>query len=122
MEVVWTAFVDLPKNRSARLVGFSYVWMLPIYASVPVLLRLLAGIVGGWPLAGRLALYVALVYAIEYSSGLFLRKTTGACPWEYEYRGKRWAVHDLIRLDYAPAWATACFFFERLYFVFNGLA
>ena len=121
-EVVFTAFVDLPQTRSARLIGYSYVWMLPIYALIPVLLRFLEPAVGGWPLAGRLALFVGVLYVIEYTSGLALRLSTGVCPWEANYYGKRWAIHGLIRLDFAPAWALACFLFERLYFAFNGLA
>jgi uncharacterized membrane protein len=120
MEVVFTAFMDLPKTRSARLLGYSYVWMLPIYALAPILLRVLTPAIGLWALGFRILVYVALLYIVEYTAGLALRLATGACPWEAEYRGHRWAVHGLIRLDFAPAWAVACLLFERLYFVLNG--
>lgn len=115
MEVVWTAILDFPKRKSWRLMGQSYIWMLPIYGSIPVFFGFLYPRLSGLPLAARLAVYVVLLMTAEYASGWAIRQAAGECPWEAEYRGKRWAVHALVRLDYAPAWALACFIFERVY-------
>jgi uncharacterized membrane protein len=117
MEVVFTALMDYPKNRSVRLTGYSYIWMIPIYGSAPLFLSRLYPPLSGTPLPARLAVYVAILLAMEYATGWILQKTTGECPWEPHYRGKRWAVHGLMRLDYAPAWAVACLLFEKLYLI-----
>jgi len=114
MEVVFTAFHQRKKSGDWRLKGYTYVWMLPIYASVYPLFRLVYPRVAAWPLLARGASYVGLIYAVEYASGWALRAATGECPWEREYRGARWSVHDLIRLDFAPAWLAAALIFERL--------
>lgn len=115
LEVVFTALVSRRESGNWRLMGHTYVWMIPIYALVYPFLALLRPWVGPWPFWLRGPFYVALIYAVEYASGWLLRKLTGECPWEHGYRGNRWAVHGLIRLDYAPAWLGACWLFERLY-------
>jgi uncharacterized membrane protein len=56
--------------------------------------------------------YVAVAYAIEYGSGWLLQGLVGRCPWDYS--GAHWAVHGLIRLDYAPAWALCGWTGEHL--------
>ncbi len=120
LEVAFTAVVDFTRTKDWRLRGQSYLWMFPIYALVPVFLSRLHPLVGGSALPVRLLVYTALVYAVEYLSGWLLRRLTGACPWEKGYLGRRWAVHGLIRLDYAPAWALACWLFETLYLRLSG--
>ena len=120
MEVVFTALTDLPKAGNYRLLGYSYIWMIPIYAAVPVFLGLLYPRLVGWILPVRLTIYVTLILIIEYITGWILRRTTGGCPWEANYKGKRWAIHGLVRLDYVPAWAVASLIFERLHLVLAG--
>lgn len=115
MEVIFTALVDLPKTKTLRLMGYSYIWMLPIYAMVPLFLGFLHPRLEGMILPVRIFLYVGILLIMEYLTGWILRKTVGSCPWEAGYMGKRWAIHGLVRLDYAPAWALACLIFERLY-------
>lgn len=95
--------------------GYSYVWMLPIYALIPLFLQFLYPRLSPHLLPVRLGVYVALLLAVEYATGWLLRAVTGACPWEHNYRGKRWAIHGLIRLDFIPTWALACYIFERIY-------
>ena len=119
MEVVFTAATEFPKNRSLRLMGWSYIWMFPIYGCIPLFLAALYPSVSPWHLAARLTLYVALIYVMEYATGWLLRKTTGRCPWDYGRA--RWAVHGLIRLDYAPSWALAAFIYERLWLILRVL-
>jgi hypothetical protein len=120
-EVVFTAFTEFPKTKDKRLMGSSYVWMFPIYALIPVFLGALYPRVGGWNVVLRLGLYVFLLLCCEYASGWALRKATGECPWERNYYPSRWSIHGLIRLDYIPSWALACFLFERLYLSLRAL-
>jgi hypothetical protein len=120
-EVIFTAFYNFKKSGNYRLMGYTYVWMVPIYAIVyPALLWLYPHTsTHNW--AARGFLYVGLIYAVEYSSGWVLRRAVGECPWESEYRGHKWAVHDLIRLDFFPAWLCASLLFESFFRVLNGL-
>jgi hypothetical protein len=66
----------------------------------------------------RLRAFAAVGRAVLLTVFLFvcvghLRRATGQCPWDYG--GARWAVSGLIRLDYLPCWAAACWMFERLF-------
>jgi uncharacterized membrane protein len=88
----------------------SYLWMHPIYGGTGLLLEWLHDRLARWPLAARLAAYVGVIYAAEYTSGLALRKVIGRCPWDYGRNGVN--LHGLIRLDYAPAWAAVALAFE----------
>lgn len=58
-----------------------------------------------------------LFFAVEYFIGWLLRLIIGKCPWEDNYKGRRWSVNNLIRLDYTPAWFVMGLLFERLYLV-----
>ena len=112
-EVAFTAVTDVTDRRSIRLRGHSYLWMAPVYALVPVFLAALYPALHDAPLPARLAIYVTILYAVEYASGWILRRLTGVCPWDYRDKGLN--IHGLIRLDYAPFWALACFLFEALF-------
>ncbi|MFC1679192.1 hypothetical protein ACFL2T_03155 [Elusimicrobiota bacterium] len=114
LEVVFTAVGAFRKERNWRLMGKSYIWMFPIYAlAYPIMLNLYP-LIGHWPFPARGALYVLLLYIIEYLSGWLIRRITGACPWDYGQA--RWAVSGLIRLDYFPAWFFVVMIFEQLFF------
>lgn len=121
-EVVFTALADYPRTKDRRLPGYTYLWMVPIYAVVYPALLWLYPLVQAWPWAARGALYVGIIYAVEYSTGWALRLAVGECPWERQYRGRKWAVHGLIRLDYAPAWLIAALLYEWVFRVLRGLA
>lgn len=112
-EVVFTALTGAKRDK--RLMGFSYVWMLPIYALLYPGFRLLLPLVGDWAWPLRGALYAALIMACELLTGLALRAAVGEAPWEPEYRGHKWAALGLVRLDYFPAWAAGGLLFERVY-------
>ena len=112
-EVVFTAI--LSDKRDRRLLGYSYIWMLPIYALLYPGFRILTPIFGDWAWPLRGALYAALIMVFELLTGLVLRAAVGAAPWEAEYRGKKWAVLSLVRLDFFPAWAIGALVFERAY-------
>jgi hypothetical protein len=117
-EVVFTALTS-PK-RDKRLTGYSYVWMFPIYALLYPGFRLLLPVVGAWAWPLRAALYAAIIMVCEMLTGLALRAAVGEAPWEPEYRGHKWAVLDLVRLDFFPAWAAGALAFERAYRLIAG--
>lgn len=121
LEVVYTALLNHKRSGNWRLMGHTYVWMIPIYALVYPILSWVYPFASRYPLLARGAGYVLAIYAVEYASGWLLRRLTGECPWEREYRGSRWSVHDLIRLDMAPGWFGAAFVFERVYRALRGL-
>lgn len=119
-EVVFTALMEYPEKRDRRLMGYTYVWMIPIYALVYPGCALLYPLLGHRHFLMRGVVYMAIIYAVEYTSGWILRWTVGECPWEREYRGNKWAIHGLIRLDFAPAWIAAALMFEWTYRVLVG--
>ena len=119
LEVAFTAASEPAVREGWRLKGQSYLWMFPIYMLVIPFFRLLWPLVGARPWALRAPLYVLVLYAVEYAAGWLLRKGTGRCPWDYG--AARWAVHGLIRLDYAPAWLFAVTVFEALALRLQGL-
>ncbi|MBI2362385.1 MAG: hypothetical protein HYV15_03260 [Elusimicrobia bacterium] len=119
LEVAFTAATQPSVREGWRLKGQSYVWMFPIYGLAVPALDLLRPFAGAWPWPARGALYVLVLYAVEYLSGALLRRLTGRCPWDYG--AARWAVHGLVRLDYAPAWLCAALLFERLYLLLRPL-
>lgn len=121
-EVVFTAFQNLV-NRTplcgkplASLAGDSYVWMLFIYGLIPILGHYGYEKIKAYSVWLRLTIYVCLIYLVEFSSGYILRKTLGACPWQYQ-NGLQ--VMGLIRLDFFPFWALFCWLVERLYVFMN---
>lgn len=112
-EVLFTALTEPQGGK--RLIGYSYIWMFPVYALLYPGFRILTPLVGGWAWPVRAALYAALIMAFELLTGLTLRAALGSAPWEPGYRGKRWCVLGLVRLDYFPAWAAGALIFERVY-------
>lgn len=112
-EVVFTALTSGKRDR--RLLGYSYVWMFPIYALLYPGFRFLLPLVGDWAWPLRGALYAVIIMICEGLTGLALRAAVGEAPWEPEYRGHKWAVLDLVRLDFFPAWAAGALLFERAY-------
>ncbi len=117
-EVVFTALTS--GARGSRLTGYSYVWMFPIYALLYPGFRLLLPHTVAWTWPARAASYAALIMICEMLTGLALRAALGEAPWEPEYRGKRWAVLNLVRLDFFPAWALGALAFERAYRLIVG--
>ncbi len=115
VEVFFTALADARHKIDAKLQGRSYIWMFPIFGLTYPVLLLGQRHLGTVSLPLRALTYVLLLYLLEYSSGWLIRKLTGICPWEDMYHGSRWSVHDLIRIDYAPAWFIFVLLLERLY-------
>lgn len=109
MEVLWTGIHCLPQ-KDFTLMGYSSIWMFPIYG--------MAAVIG--PLSKHLkelsilhrgSIYTAGIYFMEFTTGSLLTKLQ-ICPWDYSqspfnYKG-------LIRFDYAPLWFLAGLFFEKI--------
>ncbi len=119
IEVLFTAIQQFSSSQNSTLTGHSYIWMFPVYGLIPVILYFLYDRLGQLRLVPRIFLYVIMVYAVEYSYGTFLKLVIQVCPWEAEYRQSTWNVNGLIRLDFFPLWAVACYFFEWVYLKFN---
>lgn len=115
IEVALTGVVRLRKKRDWSLEGYSYVWMIPIYMLAWPILSFLYPRIEAWNFVLRGILYTTILLFVEYVSGLLLRKLLGECPWEKQYKGKKWAVNNLVRLDYAPGWLVVALVFEQLY-------
>lgn len=118
-EVVFTAIDDLIKAKrkgepiSWRLMGYSYIWMLPIYGSIAFFAPLLFPLLAGYPLIIRLMIYGVIILAVEYVTGMALKLAIGRCPWHYE---SKFAIHNVIRLDYYPLWMFFAWVVESLYY------
>ena len=119
-EVIFTALYDYAKTKDAHLKGYSYIWMLFVYAAIYPLYRLVHPNISHLNSAYRYMLYMCIIYGCEYASGTVLRKFIGSAPWEQYYHGNKWAVDDLIRLDYAPAWIVAALIFEKTCLTLEG--
>jgi hypothetical protein len=110
-EVVFTAFTEPQGGK--RLIGYSYIWMFPIYALLYPGMHLLRPFLGSWAWPSRASFYAAAIMFFELLTGLALHAALGEAPWEPNYRGRRWTVFNVVRLDYFPAWAAGAMIFER---------
>lgn len=110
-EVLFTAFAA--PSGGPRLVGFSYVWMLPIYMLLYPGFLVLDPVLGRRPWWLRSSAYAAGIMTVELLTGLLLHALLGEAPWEPGYRQARWSVLGVVRLDYFPAWAMGALVFER---------
>lgn len=121
-EVFFTAFSALLSGETVQnkptlaLAGYSYVWMALVYGTIPLFGHYFYPKASQIPVYYRYPLYVAIIYAVEFTSGYILRATTGACPWEYT---TGWHIMGLVRLDYFPAWLVFVAMVERLYVFIN---
>ncbi len=115
IEVVLTGLVRFRKKHDTSLEGYSYIWMIPIYALSWPILSVLYPRLSTLNIILRGTMYVFILFVVEYAAGWLLRGALGECPWEKQYKGKKWAVNSLVRLDYAPGWLVVALVFEQLY-------
>ena len=105
-EIVFTAARGaVTGTGDQRLQGASSLCMHPIYGAGGLAMEVVHRGSRRQPWWTRAAGYAATCLLLEYASGWALRRTTGACPWDYGDRGIN--VDGLARLDYAPFWAVA---------------
>src|SRR5712671_3413019 len=113
IEVVFTSIARALRFRDPRLVGRTYLWMLPIYGTGGLLLeRLHARLFRSRvPRPVRALAATGAMFAWEYASGSVLQSALGDCPWKYR-RGVM--LGGYVRLDYAPYWYGVALLFELL--------
>jgi hypothetical protein len=108
-EIVFTAAQGVldSRTRSARLMGHSYLWMLPIYGLSAFLFEPLHDTVRSRPAWQRAATYAAGITAVEYGTGMAIRRGVGLVPWDYTGKSRLALPGGAVRLDYLPLWALA---------------
>ncbi len=115
IECCFTSVVDLATGAGdLRLMGYSYLWMHPIWG-MGLLMgeRLTLGLRRArLSRATRALVGMAACFAVEYVSGALLVALIGRCPWDYS--ASPWSVNGLIRLDYAPFWWMCGWLYEPL--------
>ncbi len=101
-----------------RLTAHTYLWMFPIYG-LAVLLEPLHNAIRQWPWFLRGALWTAVIFFIEYTTGGLIRAIVGQSPWDYTGTSP-WEINGLIRLDMAPAWFITGLIFEQIHDFLTG--
>ncbi|HBR01368.1 MAG TPA: hypothetical protein DD738_02020 [Ruminiclostridium sp.] len=110
IEIIWTGIGSL-FDGDLRMMGYSNLWMFFIYGCA-VFLEPIHHAIEHWHWFLRGALWVAIIWAIEYGSGWLLYSLLGVHPWYYT---DGLSVNGFITLAYAPAWFIAGMVFERLH-------
>jgi len=120
-EIIFTATVsaiDAIKKKQKinwSMLGFSYIWMIPIYGSAAFLAPVIFPHLEPFNLLVRMLIYGLTILIVEYITGFIIRAITGRCPWHYE---SKWAIHNLIRLDFLPLWMIFGLVIEFFYLYF----
>ena len=110
IEIVWTGLHSLIFGDIV-MQSYTNLWMFFIYGCA-IFLEPLHDIMKEWRWVFRGVLWVVIIWGIEYTSGTILLNLLGRYPWYYS--GK-FAIDNLVRIDYAPAWFVAGLFFERVH-------
>jgi len=114
MEVFWTGLGSLIK-KNFRLISTTSIWMFLIYG-LAVALEPVCDLLRGYSVIFRGTVYMVCIFAVEYVTGMLLKKFN-LCPWDYS--ASRFSVQGVIRLDFAPAWFAAGLVFEWMHFKFQ---
>ncbi|WP_041276721.1 putative ABC transporter permease [Desulfosporosinus acidiphilus] len=110
LEVIYTGLASLLKGDYS-MHGFTFLVMLPIYG-LAVFLEPLQAKIYDLPWWSRGAIYLTMIWSIEYTSGLILGIILGSCPWHYT---DPLNINGLITLKMAPEWFLAGLGFEHLH-------
>lgn len=116
-EIFWTGLGSLLRG-DAKLRGWTYLWMFPIYG-LAITLEPIHNHIRHWPIISRGGVYVIFIWSIEYLTGWFLKSTIDLCPWDYSQ--SPYSINGFIRLDYAPAWFVLGLLFENLHDLLIGI-
>lgn len=112
-EVLFTAGETLARTRSPRLMGFSFVWMFPIYGLIPLLFPHLQSLIAALPWGLRGVIYMLAIYTVEYTTGALLKRLIGQHAWHYT---SRYNLHGHIQLfPHAPTWFVVGLLVERYF-------
>lgn len=112
MEIFWTGMINSLLKKDLKMIGFTSLWMFPIYGLF-VFLEPVCNRILDWPLYLRGGVYMLAIFAAEYATGWALRHFLGVCPWDYS--AAKYNINGLIRLDYAPVWYLVGIIYEKLY-------
>ena len=113
-EIFFTAIYDIFNGNAEvpiRLMGYSYIWMFPIYGLAGIVFPPVLRIIGNWNILLRMCAYAAGILAVEFVTGWFLDTVTGQCPWEYK---EGWHSMGYMRIDFFPFWAVFGLLVEKL--------
>ena len=109
MEVAFTSASALGK-KDKKLMGQTSAWMFPIYGTA-ALIGEISPKIAHWPTPARALLYGGAIMTGEYISGSILTKFD-ICPWSY--KGCKYTINNIVRLDFLPFWMIAGLLFERI--------
>lgn len=109
IEVAFTSLCSAGKH-DRKLIGQTSAWMFPIYGMASLIDDVYPKIQNRSPLRRGL-LYGVSIMAVEYASGRILTRLN-LCPWSY--KGCKYAIKDVVRLDFLPLWMGAGLLYERL--------
>lgn len=87
-----------------RLVGYSFLWMAPVYALL-VFIEPLTYYLQDLHLITRGCIYAIIIMIVEYLFGALLKAFTGKCPWDYSYHPL--SIRGYTRWDFFFVWFIA---------------
>lgn len=111
LEIFWTGLNSLLKG-DIKLIGFSSIWMFPIYG-LAMFLEIIHNRIRNLPIIERGVVYTLLIFFIEFTTGWVLKFIIGACPWDYS--SSSLSISGIIRLDFAPLWFATGLLFEKVH-------
>lgn len=111
-EVFFTAISSIIKTRRLRLMGYSFIWMFPIYGLLAFCFQPLHHVIGSFSWIVRGAIYMAGIYVMEFITGTLLTALTGGYIWQYT---DRFNYKGQITLRHAPVWFVVGLLVERYY-------
>lgn len=97
-------------NKDKKMMGHTSAWMFPIYGMASGI-GVIAPKIRHWTPLSRGFLYGSAIMTMEYITGSLLSHID-ACPWSY--KGCKYSIKDLVRLDYFPLWMLAGLLYEKL--------
>ena len=109
IEVAFTSAGAVLK-KDKKMMGHTSAWMFPIYGMASGI-GVIAPKISHWSAFRRSLLYGGAIMSAEYITGSLLTRLD-ACPWSY--KGCKYAVKDIVRLDYLPFWMAAGLLYEKL--------
>ncbi len=108
IEVFWTGLHSMLRH-DPKLMGFSSLRMFPIYGMASFISPL-SSCLKKCRTFTRGLIYMLCIYAVEYTSGTYLKKRD-CCPWDYS--DCKFHINGVIRLDYAPLWFLTGLLYEK---------
>jgi len=110
LEILYTGLQSFLK-KDYRLTANTSIWMFFIYG-MAVFMEPVSNLLFRIPVLMRGGVYVVCIFAIEYITGMALKKIR-ICPWDYG--DSKYNIRGVIRLDFAPLWFAAGLLFEFTY-------